>query len=495
MAKKKKDNNNKVYLEFVGSNCDGVTGSCIFVQFYDNYLERNYNILLELGMMQGKSPLECYKSNMRMLDRIDFKTIDVIFCQHLHSDHTGLLASAYRRGFEGAIYTTKETKFGLTPMLNDGYSINKLDVRLLISKGVKAKTYYEEKDIERTFLNCSVVDYDKEYTLTPNITFEFITNRHSSGSSSLVMKFVDKNKNVHKMFYSSDLGNIKFEKHFINQEQNPIDNCTLGIYESTYCEKGREVPNNLRESEIEQIHKMLRYTLLEKQGHCLFPAFSYDRTPNVLWILKKILDSDEDLKDINVIVDGKLTNELLDVFSNIYEGIDKEELDELLQWDNLKRYRNYKQTECAMQNNKKPTIFMASSGMCTNGHITYYLERLLPHEENTIIFTGYSSQESPATKIKQNALLPKEEKKIVKLNQDSIITQKCDVLDLHSFSSHIMRDDLIDYITRTNMQTCVLVHGDNNGRLTLAENIREVFKNKGKTTKVEVPMIGDKMLF
>ena len=493
MGKIKNNNKNKVYLEFIGNNADGVTGSSIFVQFYDSYLERNYNILLELGLMQGKSPVECYKANMNVLNRIDAKSLDVVFLQHLHGDHSLLLPALYRKGFDGNIFTTKESKFCATSMFEDGYNINKQDIKLLISKGIKAKPYYEEKDIPRTVLNMDAVELEKEYTLTPNISFMFIPNRHILGSSSLILTFTDENDNKHKLFYSSDLGNVKFDKYFINQKQEPIDSCNIGIYESTYSAKERIViDKKLRNKDVYNLHQELRYTLLEKKGNCLFPAFSLDRTPNLLYIVKQILDSDKDLKDIQVYVDGKLTNELLDNYSVICKDENKEKINELLQWENLIRIRAFKQTETVLQN-KKPKIIFSSSGMCTNGHVIYYLERLLSKPENTIIFSGYSSSDSPATKIKNNAKLPKENKKIVKLNQDSTVVQNCDVLEMHSFSSHIMRDDLIHYITATNQQKCVLVHGDS--REELAEDLKIEFAKMNKTTKVIVPHIGDKILF
>ena len=481
---------NKVYLEFVGNNADGVTGSCIFVQFYEPNSSRNYNILLELGLMQDDDIEKAYKANLRMLDSIDFKSIDAIFCTHLHSDHSMLLPSAYRRGFEGTIYSTKGTKYGLTPMLKDGHSINKQTVNTLISKGIRAKPYYEEKDISRAVLNTVEVKYNEKYFLSDNIWFKLIKNNHVYDSASLLIEFLDETNNVHKLFYSGDLGNIKFEKHFVNQEQLPIKDANVCIYESTYGVK--TVQNNLREKEIDILHKELRHTLLEKNGICLFPTFSFDRTPNILWVLKKIMDSDNDLNDIMVVLDGKLSNELLNVFSVIFKCKDKDELDELLNWSNLKRYTSYKQTEVLLKDTK-PKIILSSNGMATNGRVIHYLQKLLPSKNNTVIFTGYSSKCSPARKIKENAKLPNGCNKIVKLDKDIIVTQNCGVLDLHSFSSHIMGDDLVKYITSTNMQKCVLVHGDN--RQELKEVLDNEFAKLNKTTKVIVPNINYKFTF
>ena len=84
---------------------------------------------------------------------------------------------------------------------------------------------------------------------------------------------------------------------------NPYPSSNLfGIYESTYSAKERIViDKKLRNKDVYNLHQELRHTLLEKKGNCLFPAFSLDRTPNLLYIVKQILDSDKDLKDIQVI--------------------------------------------------------------------------------------------------------------------------------------------------------------------------------------------------
>ena len=62
------------------------------------------------------------------------------------------------------------------------------------------------------------------------------------------------------------------------------------------------------------------------------PAFSLDRTENLLINLKQILDNNEKLMNTPVVLDGKLSNELLSVYEKICEGINKEEIDEIINW-------------------------------------------------------------------------------------------------------------------------------------------------------------------
>lgn len=485
MAKKKKDNSNKVYLEFVGNNANGVTGSCIYGKFYDEYLERDYQFLLECGMKQDGSPKDIYEANTRMLDKIDVKNLDMVVTADMHQDHTGLIPALIRRGFNGLIFSTKEKNVLLPCMWEDGVHIIKDNVKLLISKGVKAKPYYELKDVAKTQGKLVMLNLEELYEITPYISFMMLPNKHNLASTSVLLFFKDKSNNTHKLFYSSDLGNEKFKKYFVNQKQKPIDSANVCIYESTYSARNRKaIDKKLRKKELYELHQMLRYTLLEKKGSCLFPAFSYDRTPNLLVVIKEILDSDEELKNIEVHCTGSLTNKLLDAYNLICEGEDREKIDEILQWKNLKRTSVFKEIPKILKDNK-PKIIFASSGFATNGYVVHFLEHMLSHPEHTIIFSGYSSPDSPATKIKQK-------QEWIKLGEVRV-RMNCDVMEMHSFSSHIMRDDLIKFITHTNQEKCVLVHGDS--RDELAEDLREEFAKLNKTTKVIVPMIGDSIQF
>ena len=67
---KKKD---KVTLEVIGGNCEGVTGSCTSIKFNDR------TILFECGGIQdGHTILENYKMNRELISKIKPKEVDMI---------------------------------------------------------------------------------------------------------------------------------------------------------------------------------------------------------------------------------------------------------------------------------------------------------------------------------------------------------------------------------------------------------------------------------
>ena len=60
-------------MEFIGNNAIDVTGSCVYTRFWDKDLQRNIHILLECGTVQGKSVVENFQANLRLIDKIDAK--------------------------------------------------------------------------------------------------------------------------------------------------------------------------------------------------------------------------------------------------------------------------------------------------------------------------------------------------------------------------------------------------------------------------------------
>lgn len=480
---KKVDTQKQVYLEFIGNNANGVTGSVTYGKFYDYILDRDIQFLLECGGKQDGSLQDCYLSNMSVLDKIDCKNIDYVFLGHAHFDHSMLVPALTSRGFQGTIYCTKETRSIMPTMWADGLHINKMDVAWLTYKRkMKAKTYYSDRDILLTADLMHWVPMNEVIQITPSISFKAVPNRHILGSCSFEIHFRDASNNVHKLFYSSDLGNVKFDKYFINKNQEPISHCNVGIYESTYSKRGRVIINKkLRLQEMYQLKQTIRKTLLEKKGAVLMPAFSLDRSPNLLKIIKDIVDADKELQDVEVVIDGKLTNALIDIYERICEGENKKLMKELLDWSNLKRVCSFKTTQEVLDASKRQ-IILSSSGFCINGHILYYLEKMLPYAKNTVIFTGYSPPDSLATQVKNKQLI--EDGPYVKID-DKLIRVECDVLSLNSFSGHIMRDDLIDYITATNQDKVILVHGE--AREELQQDLQARFAELNKSTKVVVP--------
>lgn len=481
--KRKKDLRNKVRLDMIGSNTTSITGSCIHISFFDKDLDREVNGILEIGISQSGSILENYKSNDTLLGKFDAKNLDFVIIGHFHGDHALLLSGLINRGFRGKIYLTKESASIAPVMLADGQHIGEVECEWLKNKkGIKAKPFYKLSDIDITTGLMEIIQLNEMINISPNIQLKFIGNTHILGSAGTILYFKNINSRVSKLFYSSDLGNSE-NKYFNCGVQLPTKSATVSIYESTYASREKDINcKKLRKQELIELEKTLEHTLLEKKGSVLFPTFSLQRSPTLLKHLKCIMDNNEKLKNIPIYLDGNLSNNLIDVYEKVCEGQNKIDIDNIIEWDNLTRLRSYKET-LRFLDEKTPKIVLASAGFCHTGRVLLWLKELLPKKKNTIVFTGYSSNNSPATKIKNKDVT---HQKTIKIDKNTVL-MNADVECFYSFSSHIQRRDLINYITSTTSQEVILVHGDVDGKIELAEDISKILNDKGLSTKVTLP--------
>ena len=74
------------------------------------------------------------------------------------------------------------------------------------------------------------------------------------------------------------------------------------------------------------------------------------------------------------------------------------------------------------------------------------------------------------------------------------VRNKCQVTDLHSFSSHAQRDTLLSYYGSVECEKVVLVHGEINGKIAFAKDLQEEISKNDNTSKVIVANRGYKLL-
>jgi predicted metal-dependent RNase len=114
------------------------------------------------------------------------------------------------------------------------------------------------------------------------------------------------------------------------------------------------------------------------------------------------------------------------------------------------------------------------------GRSKSHCKSILPDEKSCILFCGYSSVGSLSWKIKNG----KEQKTITIDNKP--YKNKCNIVSLNSFSSHIQRDDMLSYYSEINCSAVYLVHGEMSGKIEFAKELKEKFEKENKSTKVVI---------
>jgi metallo-beta-lactamase family protein len=116
--------------------------------------------------------------------------------------------------------------------------------------------------------------------------------------SAQIVLWIKQGNNTRKILYTSDLGNISVEKHYIRKFE-PITNANLVIAESTYSRNDRSITQKDKLKDLEKIKTVVNQYCIERHGRVLIPIFSLDRTQNVLTLLYEIFGKDKNYKGFN----------------------------------------------------------------------------------------------------------------------------------------------------------------------------------------------------
>lgn len=478
IAKKKKE----VSLEVIGGNAEGVTGSCTKIDFFGR------TILFELGMIQDNSTiLENYKANSAILNKIKSKSIEMVIVGHLHCDHIALIPMLFARGnTQARIIVPKNSTSILREMWYDCCYINQRDVETLNRRDDKSYTpLYTEKEVEQALSHVEEIEVGNIAFLDENVSIRYTPAGHILCSCQTEV-FINGGSHTRKILFTSDLGNTMIEdrKVFVEPFQK-VNSANIVFGECTY---GRR-KGSMSKKDIE-LDRLKMKTVIDQycvDGHhrVLIPTFSLDRMPFIIWELYQIFGKDENFK-IPILVDSPLANRLLECYSSILEGDKKEKFDEMMSWENIQRIITPEDSKAAI-GDSSPKVILASSGMLTAGRSLKWIQNILPKEEDCVLFVGYAGGDTLAGKIKNCR-----EQKTININGKPF-KNKCQIVDLHSYSSHMQRKDLLNYYKGINTEKIYLVHGDTQARLEFKEDLEKELENCLKSTRVVIVNKGTKI--
>lgn len=165
---------------------------------------------------------------------------------------------------------------------------------------------------------------------------------------------------------------------------------------------------------------------------------------------------------------------------DLYDDIVDDDLwKNVRRWGNIKYIRN-KPESLEIVKDHKPKIIIASSGFCTNGRVLSYLHEYLNDKNSMVIFSGFVGLDNSylSYRIKNY-----KDNKIIKISGDPV-ENNADCISLMSFSSHASRKDLIEYCSSLNTDKLVLVHGSQEAKNSLKEDLKQAISKKDKTFKV-----------
>ncbi len=435
-----------MHIQFCGAAGE-VTGSC-------NKLEvEKAMILIDCGLFQGSKFAED-----RNFDPFPFKPedVDAVVLTHAHLDHCGRLPKLVNQGFVGKIYATDATRDITTLILLDAAHV----------MGEEAERHghpplYTEEDVLHAMERFHPIPYDRELKIATGVTITLHNAGHVLGSSFIELKGEGKS-----LIFSGDIGNYPVP---LLPKAEDLPQADAMILESTYGDK----THGDYKVGVTALEQAIRDTVRDK-GVLLVPAFSLERTQELITVIDEALSA-ERIPQISAYLDGPLGIKILRVYEkydqyfnqDIHNREGKEPDHSVLKFSHLTLTETVEQSKM-INEVEPPKLIIAGSGMMQGGRILHHLKHYLPYPTTRLFIAGHQVEGSLGRRL---------------LNGDRTVMvhgEKIDVnaqiIGTHSFSSHMDKDQLLDWIKTMPHKPKVIFlnHGDDDARAALATTIQEL---------------------
>lgn len=436
-------NKAKMYLDIMACHPE-VTGSC-FLGVLKLPNRETAKFVIDCGLFQEKE----YDSLNNELP-FDCDEISFVVVTHNHVDHIGRLPLLFKRGYNGKVYCSTQTKILLPLALNDSQK-----VLADVCKRKHQSSLYNVKDVETTLNNVVGVDFNNKIKVTPNIEVTFLENGHLIGAAMILIEINYPGEEPINVLFTGDYNN---KNEFLNLHELPmrVRNKRMSVViESTYGDTSVEEINHGFFSE-----KVLE--AIEERKTIILPVFSLGRSQEILLRLKELQDTNKLDVNIPIYFDGKLAQAYTALYCNSKILIDESKKDFFP--------RNLVAVNCEIREKLLQTddckIIVTTSGMGTYGPAQVYIPYFISKENALILFTGYTAEGTLGANLK-NA------KKGETVKIGGLILKKfADVSYCNEFSAHAKSEELIEFLKNFNNLRGVLInHGQTKAKEAFAEKI------------------------
>ena len=471
MSKKKKENN--ITVSFVDSNsAKDVTGSSILVK------TPNHNILIECGLTQTNDKYEDFLVNNRKTKEYKAKDISLVFVCHNHGDHSLLVPKLFRDGCEAGVIIPERNKSVYEKMLVDSAHIAERDIEIINDEhGKKYKPLYDLGNVNKTIEHTKEFPVNQKIQIDDEISFKFIPSGHLLGACQLIL-YITINGITKVLGYTSDIGSNKVHNHFVGNFEPITEYCNAIIGESTYGNRPDvKVGKKERKNDLEKLKSIIDTQIRDMHGRCIIPSFAQSRCQQLALLIYQMYKDNEEFQP-KVYIDSPLAIQIFKEYQGLLDGEEKELYDEMMNWDKLKFIKESMDSKALVESDE-PCVILTTNGMATVGRVLNHLRKCVPNPNATVLFAGYSSDNSLATSLKN-----KDVKKVM-INGIEC-TCRCSIYSMKSFSGHAMFNQLLNYYSDLHTDKIVLHHGQEEAKLYLKGALEKELEKKCKSTRVVV---------
>lgn len=445
--------------------------------------DKGKNVLLDCGMFQGEGHNTLpFNSHWGFDPRI----VDYVILSHAHIDHTGLLPKLYKDGFNGKVYATAGTVALCEIMLLDSARIQESDLKYInkrkIEKGQKPiEPLYDEEDAKQVLDNMELLPLNGSKTIDDEVTVSTHESGHILGSVALHLTLNRQDGSVTTLTFTGDIGR---KDDAILKGPAPFPQSDYIICESTYGNR-LHAPQTDVESKLLSV---VQETCVKRGGKIVIPAFSIDRTQEIIYALDQ-LSHDGKLPKLDVFVDSPLSVKATNIMSKHKEYFNQEILEYITRDGDPFDFPNLHYVESAEESKKintlkKPCIIISASGMAEAGRVKHHIKNNIENPNNTILLVGFASESSLAGHLKAGD----SEVRIF----GEFFKVKAQIESMENFSAHADYNEMLEYLSCQNpskVKKMFLVHGEYETQKDWAEKL----VNKG-FLNIEIPNKGEEFI-
>ncbi len=442
-------------------------------------------VLLDCGLFQGMG------SETDALNRhfgFDPAEIDYLILSHAHIDHSGLIPKLVNEGFKGDIFCTPATHDLCELMLRDSGSIQESDVEYINKKRQRKnlppfEPLYTSEDAIKCLKQFKDVNYRTWYKITDEVSFYYTDSGHVLGSAAVSLLITENNK-VTRLFFSADIGRPGDQ---ILRKPEPFPQADYILCESTY---GDRLHEPILDAEQHLLDTVVQ-TCVTNQGKLIIPAFSLDRTQELIYALDR-MENEGKLPEIKVFVDSPLSVKTTKIVEKHIECYNSELKSYMMEGDHKPFYfKNLHfitdvEDSKALNQLKEPCIIISASGMAEAGRVKHHIKNNIEKSKNTILLVGYCTPGSLGGRLGAGATT------VRIFGEEYNVNAR--VVKIDSYSAHADYKEMIGYLKcqdPSQVKKLFLVHGDYDTMLAFKPRLIEAgFKNiyipeKGETVDFE----------
>lgn len=407
-------------------------------------------ILVDCGLIQGVE--DAHEQNRKVFG-YDPRSIGYLFVTHAHMDHIGRIPRLVSGGFSGTIYSTPITYELSKLMFEDALGVMEYKEK---EKG--EEPLYTRGDVDQMFTLWKTIDFYSKTDITDEISVYLKDSGHILGSSMFEFTINDQ-----KILFTGDLGN---DDSALLRPTDEIEGINYMIIDSVYGDRNHEPTKESRER-----FKHIILDTINRGGSIMIPAFSLDRTQEILYLLNNLVESNE-IPPVPVYLDSPLAIKITEVYERIKKHMSREALSQIASGDDIFDFPKLEltrrtQESISISDDPNPKIIIAGSGMSAGGRILYHEKEYLPDPQSTLILVGYQSIGTLGRELEEGA-------RQVKIHED-VIPVRARIEKISGFSAHKDSDNLVAFVSQTSdtLRKVFVVSGEPKSALYLTQRLRD----------------------